>query len=207
MLQLNGRGGTRSGHNGVPFKYANPLNNATSSWSSPVTQMRQVESVRVRATSSASAVSRPERTVLNQVTSAWQPTASTPCELQASAKADRKRVNSAPPCRIPTAFRWRGSTVISVRANPVRTSTIRIPFSRAKRSCSKYAATRSPWFRSDGSTLSPPTLYYERASGFGQVRRPVLLPGLGLVLEQEPAPDEAELLPHLIDQVPLVGKM
>src|ERR1019366_1137749 len=50
MLQLNGRGGTGSSHNGVPFMYATPLNNATSSWSSPVTRMRQVESVRVRET-------------------------------------------------------------------------------------------------------------------------------------------------------------
>src|ERR1039458_2254511 len=49
--------------------------------------------------------------------------------------------------------------------------------------------------------------YYERASGFGQARRPVLLPVFGLGLQQDRCPDEAELLAHLIDPVPLVGKM
>src|ERR1039458_7102430 len=35
----------------------------------------------------------------------------------------------------------------------------------------------------------------------------LLGPVLGLVLQQDWRPDEAELLAHLVDQIPLVGKM
>src|ERR1035438_5041492 len=57
-------GCVHSGHSGVPLMYATPLNNATSSWSSPVTRMRQVESVRVREISAAFAVRTPPRDAL-----------------------------------------------------------------------------------------------------------------------------------------------
>src|ERR1039457_447277 len=55
--------------------------------------------------------------------------------------------------------------------------------------------------------LALPKHYYERAGGFKQARMPVLLPLLGLGLQQDRCPDEAELPPHLIDQIPLVRKM
>src|SRR5271157_4803434 len=68
-----------------------PLKSATSSPSSPVTRTRQVDSLWVRKSSSAVAVSRPERTALNQVTSTCVPTATTPWELQASEMARLNR--------------------------------------------------------------------------------------------------------------------